>query len=85
MSYSDFRMTLKYGLGKCSLFVLSANGTKHGLFVFPPKKTLILNNLLQYDVKAKNRLILEVLGHEVFSPEGVRLINQKPHAFVSAR
>ena len=44
-----------------------------------------LTNLLQYDVKAKYRLILEVLGHEVFSPEGVRLINQKPHAFVSAR
>ena len=37
-------MTLKNGLGKCSLFVLSANGWKdqrHGLFVFPPKKTLI--------------------------------------------
>ena len=36
-------MTLKNGLGKCSLFVLSANGWKdqrHGLFVFPPKKTL---------------------------------------------
>ena len=25
---SNFRMTLKYGFGKCSLFVLSANGWK---------------------------------------------------------
>ena len=41
ISYSDFRMTLKNGLVKCSLFVLSANGTKHGFFVFPPKKPLI--------------------------------------------
>ena len=32
------------GFGKCSLFVLSANGwkrSKHGLYVFLPKKTLI--------------------------------------------
>ena len=41
---SDFRMTLKNGVGKCSLFVLSATDagmkiSKHGLFVFPPKKT----------------------------------------------
>ena len=34
--------------------------SKHGLFVFPPKKTLILFDwpiVLQYDVKAKYRLI----------------------------
>ena len=35
-------MTLKNTFGKCSLFVLSAKKrSKHGLFVFSPKKTLI--------------------------------------------
>ena len=46
--------------------------SKHGLFVFPPKKTLekALFDwpiVLQYDVKAKYRLIsYKVLEHEVF-------------------
>ena len=73
-------MTLKNGFGKCSLFVLS----KHGLFVFQPKKNLIWKKallnwpiVLQYDVK-------KVLGHEVSQPER-SLTNQKPRAFVSVR
>ena len=52
--------------------------TKHGLFVFPPKKTLIWRGhffywpiLLQYDVKAISR---KFFGHEVFSAE--RSLNQ---------
>ena len=43
-------MTLKNGFGKCSSFVLLANGSKRGLFVFPPKKPYC-NIVLQYDVK----------------------------------
>ena len=59
-------MTLKNGFGlKCSLFVLSEKRSKHGLFVFPPKKTVIIMEkawfdwaiVLPYDVKAKYRLI----------------------------
>ena len=61
-------MALKNGFGKCSLFVLSANGVnrdiKHGLFVFSPKKPLIWRrrcsigqSRLQYDVKGKYRLV----------------------------
>ena len=41
--------------------------------------------VLQYDVKAKYRLISRKLfGHEVFQPS-VRLTNQKPRAFESVR
>ena len=41
--------------------------------------------VLQYDVKAKYRLISRKLfGHEVFQPS-FRLTNQKPRAFVSVR
>ena len=59
-------MTLKNGFGlKCSLFVLSEKRSKHGLFVFPPKKTVIIMEkawfdwpiVLPYDVKAKYRFI----------------------------
>ena len=36
-------MTLKNGFGlKCSLFVLSEKRSKHGLFVFTPKKTVVI-------------------------------------------
>ena len=63
-------MTLKNGFGKCSLFDIS----KHGLFVFPPKKNLIWKKALfnwpialHYDVK-------KVLGHEVFQLK--RSVNQ---------
>ena len=41
--------------------------------------------VLQYDVKARYRLISrKFFGHEVFQPS-VRLTNQKPRAFVSVR
>ena len=51
--------------------------SKHRLFVFPPKKTLIMEKalfdwpiVLQYDVKAKYRLISrKFFGHWVFSAE----------------
>ena len=56
--------------------------SKHGLFVYPPKKNpnmekALLNwpIVLQYDVKAKYRLISrKFFGHEIFSPE--RSLNQ---------
>ena len=42
--------------------------------------------VLQYDVKAKYRLISrKFFGHEDFSRLSVRLTNQKPRAFVSVR
>ena len=52
--------------------------SKHGLFVFPPKKTLIIMEkalfhwpiVLQYDVKAKHRLISRKFsGMKVFLSE----------------
>ena len=55
-------MTLKNGVGKCSLFVLSANGC------FPAKENPNMEKelfdwpiVLQYDVKTKNRLIFRKL------------------------
>ena len=72
-------MTLKNGFGKCSLFVffvLWMKRSKHCLFVFPPKKTLMEKALfdwpivLQHNVKARHQLISrKFFGHEVFSPE----------------
>ena len=72
-------MTLKNGFGKCSLFVffvLWMKRSKHCLFVFPPKRTLMEKALfdwpivLQYNVKARHRLISrKFFGHEVFLPE----------------
>ena len=42
--------------------------------------------VLQYDVKAKYRLISrKFFGHEFFFQRNVRLTNQKPRAFVSVR
>ena len=42
--------------------------------------------VLQYDVKAKYRLISrKFFEHGVFSPPSVRLTNQNPRAFVSVR
>ena len=41
--------------------------------------------MLQYDMKAKYRLISrKFLGIKFFHP-GIRLTNQKPHTFVSVR
>ena len=55
-------MTLKNGFGKCSLFVLSPSGLKTPRF--PAKENLNMEKalfdwpiVLQYDVKAKYRLI----------------------------
>ena len=63
--------------------------SKHGLFVFPPKKTLMWRRhcwhcwpiVLQYYVKAKYRLIS---GMKFFHTS-VGLTNQKPHARVCVR
>ena len=41
--------------------------------------------VLQYDVKAKHRLISRKFSGIKFFPPGVRLTNQKPRAFVSVR
>ena len=64
--------------------------SKHGLFVFPPKNPNMEKALfdwpivLQYDVKAKYRLISrKFFGHEVFSPE--RSLNQPEVTHVSVR
>ena len=65
---------------------------KHGLFVFPTKENPNIEKalfdwtiVLQYDVKAKYRLISrEFSGLKFFHPS-VRLTKQKPRAFVSVR
>ena len=85
-------MTLKNGFGKCSLFVLSANGWKDQNMAssFSPKENPNMEKasfdwpiVLQYDVKAKYRLTSgKSLGMTFFHPS-VRLTNQKPRAFVS--
>ena len=72
-------MTLKNGFGKCSLFVLSANGWKDQNMdpCFPTKENPNMEKalfdqpiVLQYDVKAKYRLISrKFFGLEVFSAE----------------
>ena len=64
--------------------------SKHGLFVFPPKKTLekALFDwpiVLQYDVKAKYRLISRKFSSMKFFHPSVRLTNQKTCALVSVR
>ena len=52
--------------------------SKHGLFVSLPI-------VLQYDVKAKYRLISRKFSGMKFFHLSVRLTNQKPHAFVSVQ
>ena len=83
---SDFCTTLKNGFSKCSLlFVLSANkctDQKHGLFVFPPKKTLIWRrhcSIGQLCCSMTSRRSIEWFlesssGVKFFSPE--HLLNQ---------
>ena len=62
--------------------------TKHGLFVFPPKKTLIWRRLCSIDQSCcsmtSKRFLESSSGMKFFQPS-VRLINQKPGAFVSVR
>ena len=59
---------------------------------FPAKENLNMEKalfnwpiVLQYDAKAKYRLISRKLSGVKFFPPGVRLTNQKPRAFVSVR
>ena len=79
-------MTLKNGLGKCSFVCFISQWmkrSKHGLFVFLPKNPNMEKALfdwpivLQYDVKAKYRLISRKFS-------GMKFF-QKPRAFVSVR
>ena len=84
-------MTLKYGFGKCSLFVLSANGWKDqnmdSLFSrqrIPNVEKALFGwpIVLRYDVKAKYRLNSgKFSGMKYFHA----LTNQKPRSFVPFR
>ena len=62
--------------------------TKHGLFVFPPKKTLIWRRHCSIDQsccsKTSKQFLESSLGMKFVYPS-VRLTNQKPGAFVSVR
>ena len=87
-------MTMKNGFGKCSLFVLLANGwkDKNIAYSFSTKENPNIEQalfvwpiMLQYDMKAKYRLISrKFLGMKFFQPS-IHLTNQKPHVFVSVR
>ena len=77
---SDFRMTLKIGFGKCSLFVLSENGwNDHNMassfsrqrkpYLNMERALLDWSFVLQYDVKARYRLISRKFsGMKFFQP-----------------
>ena len=90
-------MTLKNAFGKCSLFVLPANGwrdekIKTWPLRFPAKENPNMEKALfdwpivfQYDVKPKYRLISRKFLVMKFFHPSVCLTNQKPHAFVSVR
>ena len=88
-------MTLKNGFGKCFFcFVFSVNGRKDQIWTlrFPAKENPNMEKalfdwpiVLQYDVKAKYRLISRKFSGMKFFQPSVRLTNQKPRAFVSVR
>ena len=91
---SDFRMTLKNGFSKCSLFVLSANGWKdQGKPLWLWRRRCLIG-LSCCSVMSKR--LYKVLGHEVFSPKRslnhsnwatrvcIRSINQ-PNRSISVR
>ena len=62
--------------------------TKHGLFVFPPKKTLIWRRHCSIDQSCcsmTSKQFLESSPGMRFVYPSVRLANQKPSAFVSVR
>ena len=62
--------------------------TKHGLFVFPPKKTLIWRRHCSIDQSCcsmTSKQFLESSSGMKFVYPSVRLANQKPGAFVSVR
>ena len=91
-SYSDFRMTLKYGFGKCSLFVFSASGWKdqnmdslfsrqrissgEGIVRFANPVAVWRQSEVSFD-------FWKVLGHEVFSPK--RSLNKPKATLVCTR
>ena len=79
-------MTLKNGFGKCSLFVLSANGWKDQNMdsSFSRQRKPSMEKTL-FDVKAKYRLISRKFSGMKFFQPNLRLTNQKPRAFVSVR
>ena len=93
---SDYRMTLPNGFGKCLLHVLFYQPMDKKVKTLPlhfsakenPNVEKALFDwpiVLQYDIKAKYWLIYrKFLGTKFFHP-CVRLINQKPQAFVSVR
>ena len=86
-------MTLKNGFGKCSLFLFYQpmdKKIKTRPLRFPAKENPHMEKalfawpiVLQYDVKAKYRLISRKFFGEKFFQPSVRLTNQKPRAFVS--
>ena len=62
--------------------------TKHGLYVFPPKKTLIWRRHCSIDQSCcsmTSKQFLESSSGMKFVYPSVRLANQKPGAFVSVR
>ena len=87
-------MTLKSSFGKCLLLFYKPVDEKIKTWTlrFPAKENPNLGKVLfdwpivlQYNVKAKYRLISrKFFGHEVFQPSA-RLTNQKPGAFVFVR
>ena len=82
-------MNSKNGFGKCSLFVYQPMDEKIKTWTlrFPAKENPMLDLplVLQYDVKAKYRLISRKFSGMKFFQPSVRLTNQKPRAFVSVR
>ena len=80
---SDFRMTMKNVLGKCSSFVLSANGWKDQNMdsSFSRQRKPSMEKTL-FDVKAKYRLISRKFSGMKFFHPSLRLTNQKPRMFV---
>ena len=87
-------MNLKSSFGKCLLLFYKPMDEKIKTWTlrFPAKENPNMGKVLfdwpivlQYNVKAKYRLISrKFFGHEVFQPSA-RLTNQKPRAFVFVR
>ena len=87
-------MTLKNGFGnnRYLFYQLLEEKIKTWPLRFPAKEDPSMEKalfdwpiVLQYYVKAKHRLISRKFSGIKFFPPGVRLTNQKPHAFVSVR
>ena len=87
-------MTLKNGFGnnRYLFYQLMEEKIKTWPLRFPAKEDPSMEKalfdwpiVLQYDVKAKHRLISRMFSGIKFFPPGVRLTNQKPRAFVSVR